>query len=82
MLVLKAKCDGRKIVLPAAIRLPVGAVVVVFEGDEADDDRDLWRRLSAQGLAAAYGDHEPDYALKLVKESNAGYKPSRKATSS
>ncbi len=32
-----------------------------------------WVNLSAQGLAAAYGDDEPEYSLTLLKESNPEY---------
>ena len=82
MLALKARCDGKRIVLPRGAKLPVGGVIVVFQGDETDDERDLWQGLSVQGLASAYGKHEPDYSVKLVKETNPEYRPSKKGTSS
>jgi hypothetical protein len=80
MLAIKAKCDGRKVVLPGKKHFPVGSVIVVFEipgvaGDEQTD----WQNLSRKHLADAYGTNEPDYSKHLLKESNAEYKPSKKA---
>ena len=73
MLAIKADCDGRKIVLPRKGSFPTGPVIVVFEDDDSDRERDDWQRLSADGLARAYGDNEPDYSLNLIKEKNAEY---------
>lgn len=32
-----------------------------------------WQQLAAQGLAAAYGDDEPEYSLNDVKKPNPAY---------
>ena len=79
MLAIKARYDGRKVVLPREKQFPVGSVIIIFEShSETDDDRFVWQKLSEQQLSAAYGQNEPDYSKNLVKESNAEYKPSKK----
>lgn len=37
------------------------------------DERDDWLQLSAQGLESAYGDDEPEYSLKHLKQANPEY---------
>jgi hypothetical protein len=38
-------------------------------------DSQRWYLLSAQGLAAANGEDEPEYSVNMVKEPNDEYKP-------
>lgn len=47
------------------------SVKLLFLLEETDDDFHL---LSAQGLAAAYGNDEPEYSLNEVKEPNPVYR--------
>jgi hypothetical protein len=44
-----------------------------MEADSLLAHREAWLNFSAQGLAAAYGDDEPDYPETLVKERNLEY---------
>lgn len=73
MLAIKADYDGKKIVLPPKGNFPVGPVIVVFEETDAVKEREDWQRVSLAGLARAYGEGEPDYSLKLIREENAEY---------
>jgi hypothetical protein len=47
--------------------------VLVTLASYEETERQSWLPLSVQGLAAAYGDDEPDYPAKLVKEPNPDY---------
>ena len=47
-------------------------VVTVPPEEETAGDPE-WLLLSAQGLAAAYGETEPDYPLDLIREPNPDY---------
>jgi hypothetical protein len=40
---------------------------------ESDEERRAWSRLSGTGLAAAYGENEPEYSPDMVKEPNPDY---------
>jgi len=80
MIAVKAECDGKNIILPPTGRFPKGAVIVVFEDVEPSRDEAGWRALAVRGLETAYGELEPEYPLSSVKESNAEYLPSKKAT--
>lgn len=45
-------------------------VLSVSEPGEIEDDREAWLALSAEDLARAYEDDEPEYPATLVKEPN------------
>jgi len=75
MLAVKARFDGKKVVLPQIPKHPAGAVIVVFTDQEADKEREDWSSLSSQNLAHAYGPNEPDYSKAVVRETNADYEP-------
>ena len=63
---LKAHYDGSAIVLDEPATIPTGAelVVLVPDQDESLEEwREDWLRFSANGLAHAYGDAEPEYTL-------------------
>ena len=69
---LKAHYDGAHIVLDEPFDLPANAVLAVTVLDAASaradgSERDQWSALSAQGLARAYGDDEPEYSLDDLK---------------
>jgi hypothetical protein len=38
-------------------------------------EESAWYSISAQGLARAYGDGEPDYSADMLKEANPQYRP-------
>ena len=61
---LKAHFDGQHIQLDEPFELPQDAqlLVTVLKPSLSEDQREAWLALSAQGLAAAYGDNEPDYS--------------------
>lgn len=65
--VLKAHFDGREIKLDEPYDLPANArlMVTVLPSPLT---KEMWRELSKNGLARAYGDDEPDYPLSMVAE--------------
>ena len=60
--ILKAHYDGEHIVLDEPFDLPANASLMVTV-IAPDDERAAWAALSAQNLAGAYGDDEPEYTL-------------------
>ena len=69
---LKAHFDGAQIVLDEPFDLPANAALAVTVLDAASaphssTEHDQWSALSAQGLARAYGDDEPEYTLADLK---------------
>jgi hypothetical protein len=71
MLAVKARFDGKKVVLPEVPQHAAGAVIVVFTDQEIDKERDDWSDFSLRALDRAYGSDEPDYSKAVVKETNA-----------
>ena len=61
---LKAHFDGQHIQLDEPFELSRDSqlLVTVLKPSLSDDPRAAWLALSARGLAAAYGDNEPDYS--------------------
>lgn len=61
---LKAHFDGQHIQLDEPFELPRDAqlLVTVLKTASSDEQREAWLKLSAQGLAAAYGENEPEYS--------------------
>jgi hypothetical protein len=63
---IKAHFDGEHIVLdePFTLTAEMEISVVVVEGDDAfyNPYRNDWLLLSEQGLAASYGEDEPEYS--------------------
>ena len=59
---------GDEVVLEQAHQ-PVARLVPYADTSE----RLAWQRLSGSRLAQAYGTEEPEYALNLIKETNAAY---------
>lgn len=70
---LHAHFDGKQIVLDDPYELQPDARLLVTVIHVPPAERNRWLKLSSQGLAAAYGDEEPDYPLTLVKEPNPTY---------
>ena len=69
--ILKAHYDGEHIVLDEPFALPLNAALAVTvlspSTSEHDSERAEWAALSAQSLARAYGDDEPEYTLDDLK---------------
>ena len=73
--ILKAHYDGEHIVLDEPFALPLNAPLAVTvlspsateHDSEHDSERAEWAALSAQSLARAYGDDEPEYTLDDLK---------------
>ena len=69
--ILKAHFDGEHIVLDEPFVLPPNAplavTVLALPSPEHDRERAGWAALSAQSLARAYGDNEPEYSLADLK---------------
>ncbi len=61
---LKAHFDGQRIQLDEPFELPRNAslLVTILPTVNAEHDRQAWHALSAVGLAAAFGENEPDYS--------------------
>jgi hypothetical protein len=65
--------DAQHLQLNQPILIPVGSTVLITLASPDESERHAWQPLSAQGLAAAYGDDEPDYSAKMIKEPNPDY---------
>jgi hypothetical protein len=65
--------DARHLQLNQPILIPVGSTVLITLASPEESDRQTWLPLSAQGLAVAYGDDEPDYSARMIKEPNPDY---------
>ena len=69
--ILRAHFDGEHIVLDEPFSLPLNAPLAVTvlspSTPEHDRERAEWAALSAQSLARAYGDDEPEYTLDDLK---------------
>jgi hypothetical protein len=58
MIAVKARFDGKQVILPDEFDPPgPGEVIVWFDEQEEDERRD-WRRLQEQSLARAWDDEE------------------------
>jgi len=75
MNVVKAKVvDPTHLELADPIEGPSGRTVLVSVAEpEEDAERRVWLEASAQSLAAAYGEAEPEYSLSLMKERNPDF---------
>ena len=70
---LHAHYDGSQILLdePYELQPDTRLLITVIPPDAADNS--AWENFSRQGLAAAYGPAEPEYALSMVKDANPSY---------
>jgi len=60
LLAIKARFDGRRVILPAeAHGVPPGDVIVVFEQGQPASDTDAWMKASEPAFAQAW-DNEDD----------------------
>ena len=69
---LRAHYDGKRILLDDKIDLPANTKLLITV-IQSDVERESWLALSAQGLATAYADDEPEYSVKMIKEHNPDY---------
>lgn len=71
---LRAHFDGKQILLDDPIELEADTELIVTVLPKSENgERSDWTRLSLESLARAYGDHEPQYSLDLIKEPNPEY---------
>ncbi|WP_375415959.1 hypothetical protein [uncultured Hymenobacter sp.] len=72
---LSAHFDGEQIRLDEPFELAPNTklIVTVVSSGSLDEERADWFRLAAQGLAAAYGDDEPEYTEADIKTPNPLY---------
>jgi len=71
---LRAHFDGNQILLDEPFELePNTELLVTILPKASEEDGEGWTRLSLEGLARAYNDNEPEYALDLIREANPEY---------
>lgn len=72
---VSAHFDGKHIQLDESVAIEPDAkliVTILTNGNSANEDED-WYALSAQSLAAAYDENEPEYSTDSLKEVNPEY---------
>jgi hypothetical protein len=70
---LQAHYDGRQILLDEPVELQPNTKLLVTVIQPSGFEEMEWHNFSAENLAAAYGDDEPEYPLNLIKEWNPEY---------
>jgi hypothetical protein len=70
---LRAHYDGTQILLDDPVELRPNTKLLITVIQEPEMERETWLNFSAQGLAAAYDDDEPEYPVTLIKERNPEY---------
>lgn len=57
------------------INLPEGTKLLItpLSSSQTEDEAKDWYNLSAQGLNLAYGEDEPEYTFKNIKQYNSDY---------
>jgi len=73
---LQAHYDGRQILWDEPAELQPNTKLLVTVIPPPDSEEMEWHNFSAENLATAYGDDEPEYQLSLIKEWNPSSKPS------
>ncbi len=69
------KESSLKPLLDLVQKLHLKAKVMTTEKKEGDEEDQDWQNLFSQNLNKAYGVHEPDYDISMLKEPNPEYKP-------
>jgi hypothetical protein len=64
---LNAHFDGQKITLDETFDIPPNAKLLVTVLETPDLEQLSWQQLSAQNLARAYSDNEPEYPISSIK---------------
>lgn len=69
--------DGSHLKLLQRINVPAGSRVMVSVApiDDAADENEGWPRIAVEGLAAAYGEAEPEYSVQLIRQHNPELQP-------
>ena len=70
---LNAHFDGQQITLDEPFEIPSNARLLVTVLETPDLERGDWAALSAEQLARAYAENEPEYPLSALKERNLTY---------
>ncbi|MGE0128451.1 MAG: hypothetical protein AB7U82_10260 [Blastocatellales bacterium] len=70
---LRAHYDGTQILLDDPVELQPNTKLLITVIQEPEMEKETWLNFSAQNLAAAYDDDEPEYPVTLVKEHNPEY---------
>jgi hypothetical protein len=70
---LQAHFDGQQILLNEPFDLQPGTQLIVTVVQSPNAEPEAWYALSAQNLATAYSDDEPDYDSTLIKEQDPVY---------
>ena len=70
---LNAHFDGQQITLDEPFEIPSNARLLVTVLETPDLERGDWAALSAEHLARAYAEDEPEYPLSALKERNPAY---------
>ena len=65
--------DGSQIQIDDPFDLQPNTKLLITIIPPTDAENMAWINFSAQGLAAAYGEDEPEYPLHLIKEQNPTY---------
>ncbi len=75
MIALPAHYDGTRICLDEEYPLELNTklIVTILPQKESDHERKSWLQASAHSLERAYGEAEPDYSVRLIKEVNPSY---------
>jgi len=69
--------DAQHLKLSQRLDLPPGSkiFITITPPEDLAADHEVWARLSAQGLAGAYGDQEPEYSSASIKKPNPEFQP-------
>jgi len=68
--------DSNHLKLMQPIQISPGSnVIIVIVLPEGVRENQAWYQISAQGLASAYGDDEPEYSADLIQVPNPGFQP-------
>ena len=75
LLTIRAHFDGEHVLLDEPCQLEPDAqlLIMVLPKQLHNGEHDDWARLSLQALGNAYGEHEPEYSLDVIKELNPEY---------
>lgn len=70
---LQAHYDGRQVLFDEPVELSPNTRLLVTVVQPSGSEEIEWQNFAADGLAAAYGDDEPEYSLSIIKEWNPDY---------
>jgi hypothetical protein len=75
LLTIRAHFDGERVLLDEPCQLEPDAqlLIIVLPKPLQNGEHEDWARLSLQALSNAYGAHEPEYSLDVIKEPNPEY---------